>query len=154
MAEKIKTCSCIHGLRVEAILKMDEYDKKKVQTYIRKNSPTPAIKGMLEWNDEIKDWELSQEEHEKWMERKRKELEEAKVKKIDGEIYGLKKTMDEIITGIEKLKEHKEGKLIDSERVDSGEKEFELIRERFERGIDEEDEGPGGQNDIDEEVPF
>jgi hypothetical protein len=154
MAEKIKTCSCIHGLRVEAILKIGEYDKKRVQTYIRKNSPTAALKGSLEWNDAIKDWELTKEEHDKWMERKRKELEEAKVKKVDGEIYGLKKTMDEIITGIEKLKEHKEGKLIDSETIDSGEKEFELIRERFERGDDRKGEGPEDPDELDEEIPF
>jgi hypothetical protein len=98
------TCRCIHGKRKEAIWKLNTYDEKKINRYLRDNPPDPPVKGIWEYNQKMKIFELSLPEHERWIERERKKLEELRARAKAAENRQIKKTVEQILEDVEELK--------------------------------------------------
>jgi hypothetical protein len=66
--ERALFCSCIRGRKKQAA-----WMKVKLSSL---PPATPPIRGLKEWNPETRSWEDTKEEHEKWCERKIKQIVE------------------------------------------------------------------------------
>jgi len=108
--ELAKFCSCYLGRKKEAIFRLKTYSEGKIAKYVKEHPPTLPIKGLMERNEELKIWEPTQEEHNRWMEKKRAELEKIKEREVSFRIYKLKKAAGEMAGIIEKIRELKKEK--------------------------------------------